>query len=608
MAQQQTADIRYWKDQIHRGIEYQRKYGHSDDWQKWEQFYVGDWTTLGQKLPINYMFSQFKSLIPQIYFRNPRVTVTGRRYGMDAGARVLEVLLNWLVQEMALKRNMKRAALDALVCGTGIVKLGYDSEHGFDPKRLLGPMMTPMGVADASGETDAQFDEEFKKLEYSLDVQPGMPWALRVHPKDFLIDPSATCIEDARWCAHRTLRTIDDVMKSPLYEKGDKRGLEPTRSEEYNDHDEPRMITPESWQSKAEDPENTRPKSITDEWVELWEIHEAKARRVITLNLTHKKMLRDDFDELQFDGLPFRALIFNQHPKTFWGISDAQVLHPQQEELNTTRRLQQQYRKMALRRLLVKKGLIPDGEKHKFTSDKPFEFIETDGEVGKLADDIKELDGFMPNDLASWSELIEADMRDLLGQGRNQMGEFNRGAEGGQSRASATEANIVQQNSQIRVDERRDVMADMFASIMRACAQMVFKWWDKPRVARVAGPEGMQYWVNYSGPELEGEYDYLVQPDDALPMTKEQRKQDAIALFQVMAQFLLPQQMQELQRHVMRQFEGVDADAVLNPPQMPGVMGLGAFGDVLQGAGQQQMMGGGSANVPVPMPDMQGAM
>ena len=248
-------------------------------------------------------------------------------------------------------------------------------------------------------------------------------------------------------------------------------------------------------------------------------------------------------------------------------------------------------------------------------------FVELDNTdaMQRLAEQIIVMERQIPADIMAWGEQITQDMRDLSGLGRNQMGDYDRS-----SRRSATEAGIVQQNAQIRIDERRDIMADVLTRVMRKCNQMIFKFWTAPQVARVTGPDGAMHWVQYTGDEIQGEYDYRVEPDDALPLTKQTRQQQSVALFQAIAPVLIqlaqagaPQLFTgvlELARNVLQKHEDMNPDAIIPRPQMPqgtAPMGLQQFGQ-LQPPQQMPMLpqmppqeGAMNAGVPPPMQGMQ---
>lgn len=591
--------VRQWSDDIEKALEARRKYAASDDWGRWEDCYLGKFP--GAKIPVNYFFAFARALIPHTYFRNPTVSVNPRSPGDAARARVLETVLNWTIGEIALKREMKRAIFDTFLYGTGILKLGYDSQYGFAPDQVVGEAMTPDGdLLDLSDQTlTARNRKDFTLLETNANIQPGMPWALRVNPREFVIDPAATCVEDAAWCAHRVVRRLRDIKADSKYNASATRDLKPNASKEFRGLDETRMVAGDTLVARDAMPdEKRRPELVEDDWVELWEVRDARTRRILVVATGHDKLLRDESDELQLDGLPYVALVFNGNPRSFWGVPDAQIIYPQQLELNEIRTRQQELRRASVKRYALRQGVLTADQKQRFLTEDSDAFIEFPPDVQNIGEAFKEMMGGIPADMNAWSNIVVQDMQDMLGMGRNQMGQFDRGAMGGSGRRTATEADIVQQSSQMRVSERRDVVADSLQMVARRISQMVFKFWSAKKWARVSDPGGAVSWVQYTGEELRGEYDFTIEPDDALPMGKRQRRQDALQLFQTLAPAAqsgvvnLP----ELVKFVVRQFDGANADSLVQAPPAPQA--------VPQPPGEEPMPGEGNAYVQLPMQAM----
>lgn len=564
-------ELNEYKENVKRGLLAHAKQGNSADWDLWEKYYCGKTEA---KINVPYVFSMIRSLIPMTYFRNPKTCVLPRTPDKEAGAKVLASVLNYVVSEIYLKREMKRVLLDTALYGTGIFKLGYDSEHGYKPEQVVGPVPMAAGIADLSDETISGRDpKDFTKIEYNAGVRPGMPWCLRVNPREFVLDPTANTIDEAAWVAHRIVRRLADVKADTKYDKAATRTLTPNCSSEFQALDEQRMIRGTTLAGRDATAEERRGVTSRDEdWVELWEYRDVRTERIIVVSLGHDKFLRNDVDALQIDGLPYVGLVFNPNPKGFWGIPDAQLIHSMQMELNEIRVRQQEYRRLIRRRLMIKAGVLGPEAKKKFMSEDAEAFIEFPADVQDIKQAMAEMTFQMPPDIRNWSTDVQRDMEQVLGFGRNQMGQFDAGSQGGQSRRTATEANIVQQNSQIRLDERRDIVGDALQSILRKIAQIMFKFATKERVIRIAGPMGAYTWQTYSGPELQGEYDYQIEPDDALPMSRERRRQEAIQLYQTTAGNPAVNPV-ETARYLIEQFEGADAQQMMAPPQMmPGMM------------------------------------
>ena len=175
-----SKELTLWKDRIRQGLAAQEKYGNSKDWEQWERYYLGQYAA---PLRMNYNFALARAKVPQVYYRNPRVIPVPRQMGRDAHARVLENVDDWLVQEMALKQQLKLLVLDNFIYGIGILKFGYDSEYGFKPDAALEGELGATALSSRN--------EDLERIEYNANIRAGMPWVLRVAPREFVLDPAA---------------------------------------------------------------------------------------------------------------------------------------------------------------------------------------------------------------------------------------------------------------------------------------------------------------------------------------------------------------------------------------------------------------------------------
>src|SRR3990167_11423380 len=101
----------YWKDEIRGGLKFRRVYGRDASWRRYKLMYRGFWDK--RVVPVNIIYSIGRSLIPQIYFRSPRVSVHPKKPGYAMHARVVERIDNYLIGETALKKQLKSLVLDA---------------------------------------------------------------------------------------------------------------------------------------------------------------------------------------------------------------------------------------------------------------------------------------------------------------------------------------------------------------------------------------------------------------------------------------------------------------------------------------------------------------
>jgi len=568
-------EVEEWREKIKLSNEYRQEYGYSDEWDTFYKYYTSQWSD--SIIPVNMVFAIARSIIPRVYFRNPRIVVSPTKPGMHFMSQVVEDIDNWLVHRIRIKEEMKKIILDTFLYGTGIIKTGYDSEYGY----------TVPEEAREKSEMEQEFQQRYekyinpfdKRIEYDSSILPGMPWAKRVHPRDFGLPWGYTEIQNSPWVWHRIMRLVEDVKEDPKYENTE--NLSPThRVLQVGDED----ATDENTRPRSQIPDRKRMK-----YVEMFEISDLRDGKIKTIATGHDKFLRNEEDPLLLNGHKYFSMQWNENPEAFWAIPDVKIIEPQQLELNEIRTQYQEHRKFAILKLLLRKGAFDDKELDRLKNGEAGGVVEVKGD---LSNAIEELKPYLTNDLLNAAEQVRRDIRETVGFSRNQMGDFDTS-----SRRTATEARIVQKANQIRVDERRDMAADMLVDVVERMNQYIFKFWDKPRVAKILGPSNAQEWVSFTGPQIRGQYSMRIDPDTARAVSSERRKQEAHQLLKTVSQFMkvAPDKINigELLRYVASQYEGIDPNRFLNIPQGQSSQKAPVPLQEMQRRGQQQQQGQG---------------
>lgn len=558
--------VGWYQNQIRLGLEYQRIYGRVQDWQRYRGYYRHQWPRWGGRavLPVNIVFSQIRSLIPQVYPRNPRALATSRRPGSEARAMIVESLDNLLIQELGFKRQVKKMILDAAVCGSAGGYVGYDSEFGFDPANL-----TLDGTSTAT-----MFDRKGYRTEYSAFVNPGMPWFLRDEPENTVFPWGTKDPTNVEMIFTRCVRPLRDFKADPKYVHTGK------LAGSFIGSPAGTGVVDGFYQRMHEQ----------QELVEFWQIRDFKTGEILVVTMQCEKFHRREPDELQIDGPMMHWLTFNEDPQLPWGIPDVRIIEPQQLELNETRTLSMKHRRAALLKLLYRQGAVNKEEIEKLLDEDVKAAVAVNDAAGRIADAVVPIRTEVPMDLTMWGETIRQDIREMIGFSRNQAGEFQ-----GKTHISATEVGTVSGANLIRVDERRDQVADLMTAVLRNINQVIFKFWNEERVQRVTGPLGIPVWVRYSAEDLRGEYDIRIDVTESAPVSQATRKSDAVELMRVWNEVTAGKVPMpgELARFVFKQYEGINVDALMAQ--------LAAVGIVEQGAGM-------TAANPMSMQQFEGAM
>ena len=505
--------LSYWKEQVRLGCRYKQLYGRSKEWKTYKNAYRNFFAP--NTVPVNIIYAVGRSLVPQIYFRNPRVSIIPKKPGYAMHARVLERVDNYLIKELNIKDTMKSEILDCYLCGRGFGILGYDSEYGYNPSFAATEIL-----GESTEKTLTQYGSEEQRIEYNLNVKPGMPWFLRCNPNDFIVPWGTYSWESAPWFAFRKMRLKRDILEDPKYSNTKNiKGLYKSNLDIDGVDGATQTI-----QSNSE---------LSNEYIELWEIHDQRSGYVYVVSLDHDDFLRNEFDELQIEGLNALPLGFNEDPDYFWWTPDARLIMQQQYELNDIRTMAKAHRRVALLKVLYDKGLVGKEALEKLLDGDPKAAVPIDvGPQGDIRKAVALLQGHIHPDLAMAAREVREDVREIVGFSRNQMGSFEESS----GRRTAYEAAVVKQASMIRVDERRDICADYLEKIIHGMNQIIFKNWTGEKIIDIIGPDGVKYWVRFTGKEIKGDFAYSIQPEEATPQSQSTRRQEAAAFIPLIQQ------------------------------------------------------------------------
>jgi len=563
-------DMAWWIKQITAGVEFRKKYSHEPKWQQWRDFYRGNWKD--GVLPSNVYFKMLRTIVPRVYFRNPSISLTAAKPGIEhmLFAQLLERIDNKLIKRMKLKKQLKMMVQDAFMFGTAVGKLGYGAEFTPSPDQM---------------ETDQPYDRSERVVEYNSNVHANMPWFMRVHPGAFIVPAGLMDFDDSRFAIHWIRRSLADVKADTRFKNvkglsGSTRGVMSGTSQAYKENKGYRNPT---------------------EMVDLYEIRDKKTRKVFVIApYATNKVLYEGTDDLQFQGrLPFYPIVFNADDDVFWGVPDSQILEPIQLEMNEIRTQIMKHRRISLIKILCKINSMEETEALKLVSEDVSPVIFIKGDVNT---DIRILEGSnIPRDLFSAFEATVFDARETVGFSRNEFGEFN--SRSGDT--SATEATIVKQASEIRVDERRDMVADVVVDVVEHIHTIIFEHWNEEQVVDIMGPNGVPLWIKFKPSMLKaGAYQVNVDPDTSVPETKQGRQNKAAQVFGLLKGDPMVDQMR-LRRYLLHEFHGTVFDDMLSFPSLgtptnPVDMAQAISIFSAMQAGVKPNAGGGGSNAPQP--------
>lgn len=520
-------DVTWWLDQVRQGIEWRKKHAKQQDWERWRKYYRGEWPN--GVLPVNLFFRMLRTVVPRIYFRNPSISVIATKPGLEQQvfAQLIERVDNKLLRVMDVKNQMKRIIHNTWMFGTGAGKLGFGAE--FTP--------TPdMFDTSAPEKNTVSLN---RQVEYNSNVSANMPWFMSVHTGSLIVPKGLMDFNSTPWVAMWIKRPLDDVQNDPRLKNA--KNLNSSNLKSFGDT------------GSLSEPQRK------DE-IDLIEIRDRRTRKVIILApYSSDRILYYGDDEMQSNNRAnIYPVVFNPDDEIFWGVPDSVILEPQQLEMNEIRTLQMKHRRISMLKLMYKKGSISKDELEKMINGDVLAAIEVLGELSDI--DVIEM-GHVPDSLYTASAEVQSDVRDQMGFSRNQSGEY--ASQKSHNAPTAVEAQIVQAASEIRIDERRDGIADMLVNIFEDTNVLVFDKWKDDEVVQVMGPEAIPVWVAFKPAMLKAaRYEIQIEPDSTLPITKDMRQAKAQQVYDnLKLNPLIDPQL--LTKYYLREMHGVQYDNMM---------------------------------------------
>lgn len=285
--------------------------------------------------PLNIVFPIVKNVVPTLFYQNPRANAIPEERSESSGddAFYASELINRDLRDadFRFKETSQQTVFDSYVLGFGVVKIGYATEFGVDvlptkaeDKQKLREKLK-VGVTqtlEALGlKTPKAPETEPQQVQADTTIRSEHPYLQWISPFDFVIDPRARDLTDARWVAQRIRRTLGEIKRDRRYGA-----------------------------SKSElNPEAVDDDRIPDSYIEefqtadVWEVHykdldSPTGIRVLTFAATQtqtKALLHDD-SEYDLGGWQYEWLVLNKHGHRLYPISTLSVIRPLLDRINSS--------------------------------------------------------------------------------------------------------------------------------------------------------------------------------------------------------------------------------------------------------------------------------
>ena len=109
-------------------------------------------------------------------------------------------------------------------------------------------------------------------------------------------------------------------------------------------------------------------------------------------------------------------------------------------------------------------------------------------------------------------------------------------------------------------------MADLLSKSMRKLNQFIFEHWNDQKIIDVIGPDGMRYWIRYTGKDIKGEFNIRINPEETVPTDRRSRIAEVEKFMQVAMQSP-GVDMQYLLESYAEQFDWLDPKRLMPGPE-----------------------------------------
>lgn len=441
------------------------------------------------RIKVPYPYANSRQILAEIYIKTPEVIVnptkevmettspaTGQPIVVDMvkGAKTLKSVIDYCIQESNLKKEAKLAVLDGIVTGMGCLMI-------------------------------------------SAQKNTKVPRYKRIVYRDILFPIDVDYPNQAAWVTRRIIRSLDDVKGDERYAKAARENvranykLDEAYTSEMNDYFKQFSYV-----------------VLWDRWDRQNDKHcvwaDGSRDFLVEEKISDVYKFKVETDEFPVD-FPFSFFINEEMISKPFGLGDVAPIESQVRELDKTRTQQMNHRKRFNRKYLYKDNFLDErGLEQLKSSD--------DGTLVKVKSDIIP-SNFSPVVDAPLSADVYKSAIDMIEdiQRISPLGPDALRSGVGQQPGTLGEAQIIEQNADTRLGEKRDVVSEFFARIFRLTAQYVQQYWIEEDVIRISGNgDKPTDWLEYNPDEVQGSYNFDVDPETLRDNSAVFRKQASEAL------------------------------------------------------------------------------
>jgi len=513
--------------------------GYDDKWQRLIDLYRGKtyWNSgnrdfwsgdVGKdRISVNLAFSTVNVIAPSVAVNHPKIVVKANKQGDEDRALFVEAVVNYLWRHHDYRKPFRRAVKDFIILGHGWLKVGWKfveveremSESEFNRQyNNAVTEATEFARANPDMASEVPTDEEILASlpSTTMEIEEDQAFVERISPFDILIDPEATCLQDAKWIAQRIVRPVEEVKK-------DKRFKRSVRTK----------IQADSGLKVRWDNDDERDKyADVIERVTLYEYYdiENNTMSVCTASGDVTDFLLEPVQMPYAFGHPFVMMRNYDVPDQFYPMGDLESIESLQEELNKTRTQMVNHRKRYARKYLYHERSFGPSGREALESDEDGRFVPVIDENRPLGEVVVPLPQVpLAPEMYNHSNIIEGDINTVSGvseYARGQMPEIRR---------TATEASIIADAGNARAADKLAMVEIIIGEVGQMVLQLMQQFMTQPQMVRITGKDDKNLFVAYTRDDILGEYDFSVEGGSTQPLNETARRQQAISLMNAVA-------------------------------------------------------------------------
>ena len=515
-------------------------FGFDEQWRRYIDLYSGmhyDAESGTDQLVVNLVFSTVNVMAPAVAINNPRFVVGARKPEEAPQAVVTEEVLNYLWRRNDYQRDFRLAVLDWIIVGHAWLKIGYKSTKKPERKAVDGVINSnASGGSGSEGGEEGIDDRENVdgnvESELNVGVDEDRPFVERISVFDMYVDPDARHPKEMRWIAQRTWRPVVDVQVDSRYSKTQRERVGGSHWSPWDTEDGDGRAGGDS------NLQSDKPNKGAISYAEIIEFYDIKRNTVATFaagadgDSEGGGWLIKPKDIPYASGHPFEMLRNYEVPDHFYPMGDVQQIESLQLELNETRTQMLNYRKKFRRAWMYNKDAFDrDGIRALESDDDNVMIPVVNGEP--LSGALMPVPAVItPAEFFDQSVMIQNDMDMVSG-----VSDYAKGNPQSRTRRTATEAAMIADAANARAQDRLMKIELVLAECGRRIIQLMQQYMTGEQVARVVTLP-VNGWVNYDKDYIQGDFDYEVRGGSTEPQNETFRRQSAMQLSDMSAQFV----------------------------------------------------------------------